>query len=184
MILNCIFLALSVSIDSFGIGITYGIKKTKIKILSNFILFIISFCTTCGSIFVGHYISVLFSPTFSVVLGAFFLIILGIYSIYKVSNSKPINYDIDNSNSIDNKEAILLGVALSIDSICVGIGCGIIGINDLILPLLIATFQLFFLNCGNFIANRFIKKIKIPEQYLSICSGIILIFVGILKILF
>ena len=30
MILNCILLALSVSIDSIGIGITYGIKNTRI----------------------------------------------------------------------------------------------------------------------------------------------------------
>ena len=184
MILNCIILALSASIDSLGIGITYGIKNTKIKILSNFILFTISFCTTCGSIFLGHYISVLFSPMFSKTLGSSFLIILGIYTIYKVLNSCSVNYDIDDSNSIDKKEAIFLGLALSVDSVCVGIGCGIIGINDLILPILIATFQLIFLNSGNLVAKKIIKEIKIPEQTLSICSGIVLIFVGIMRILF
>ena len=63
MIFNCILLALSVSIDSLGIGIPYGLKKTKITIISNIILFAISFCITCGSIFLGHYISALFSPT-------------------------------------------------------------------------------------------------------------------------
>ena len=39
MLLNCILLALSVSIDSLGIGITYGLKKTKIIAISNIILF-------------------------------------------------------------------------------------------------------------------------------------------------
>lgn len=184
MMLNCIILALSVSIDSLGIGITYGIKNTKIKTLSNLILFTISFCTTFSSIFLGHYISVLFSPIFSIAIGSSFLIILGIYNIYKVSNSVSVNYDFDYSNSIDKKEAIFLGLALSIDSVCVGIGCGIIGINDLILPILIATFQLVFLNFGNHIAQKIIKKINIPEQTLSICSGIVLIFVGIMRILF
>ena len=42
MLLNCILLALSVSIDSLGIGISYGIKHTKISKISNFTLFSIS----------------------------------------------------------------------------------------------------------------------------------------------
>ena len=46
MILNCIVLALSVSIDSFGIGITYGIKNTKITNWSKLILFTISLIVT------------------------------------------------------------------------------------------------------------------------------------------
>ena len=56
MLLSCILLALSVSIDSIIIGITYGIKKTKIEKISNIILFVISFSVTCSSIFLGHYI--------------------------------------------------------------------------------------------------------------------------------
>ena len=76
MIFNCILLALSVSIDSLSIGISYGIKKTKINSMSNIILFAISFCITCGSIFLGYYISALFSPTASTILGSSFLVIL------------------------------------------------------------------------------------------------------------
>ena len=84
MLLNCILLALSVSIDSLGIGITYGIKHTKIRSISNIILFAISFCMTSGSIFIGHYISILFSPIFSALLGSALLILLGIYNIFKL----------------------------------------------------------------------------------------------------
>lgn len=184
MLLSCILLALSVSIDSLGIGITYGIKNTRISKISNIILFAISFCSTCGSVFLGHYVAILFSPTFSTFLGSSFLIVLGVYNIYKILNEPPIDYDIDHSNDIDRKEAIFLGLALSIDSVCVGIGCGIIGINDLILPILVAIFQLIFLNCGNFVAKNIIAKINIPENILTIFSGIVLILVGILRIVF
>ena len=52
---------------------------------------------TSGSIFIGHYISVLLSPAFSTIFGSSFLIILGIYNIYKILNSPPVDYDIDNS---------------------------------------------------------------------------------------
>lgn len=184
MLLNCILLALSVSIDSLGIGITYGIKHTKINSISNIILFSISFCITSGSIFIGHYISVLLSPIFSTVLGSSFLIILGVYNIYKVLNSPPVDYDIDHSNNIDRKEAIFLGLALSIDSACVGIGSGIIGINDIILPILVSSFQLVFLNCGNLIAKIVVQRIDSSEQTLSIFSAIILILIGIFRVLY
>ncbi len=183
MLFNCFLLALSVSIDSLGIGITYGIKNTKIDKISNLILFSISFCITCGSIFLGHYISVLLSPKFTTFLGSAFLIILGIYNIYKVVNNIKDNFDIDNSNNIDRKEAMFLGLALSIDSICVGIGCGIIGLNDIILPILVASFQLLFLNCGNFVTQKIIKRFDISDFSLSIFSSLILILVGIIRIL-
>lgn len=131
--------------------------------------------------FLGHYISALFSPTFSTILGSSFLIILGIYNIYKSLNKPLVNYDTDHSNNIDAKEAIFLGLALSIDSACVGIGSGIIGINDIILPLLVASFQLIFINCGNWIANSIIKYVNISERTLAIFSSIILILVGIFR---
>lgn len=184
MLLNCVLLALSVSIDSLGIGITYGIKHTKISNISNVILFAISFCITCGSIFLGHYISVLLSPNISTFLGSSFLIVLGSYNIYKVFNSPPVDYDIDHSNDIDKKEAIFLGLALSIDSACVGIGSGIIGLNDIVLPILVSSFQLIFLNCGNLVAKNILKRIEIPENTLSVFSGIILILVGLFRIVF
>lgn len=184
MILSCILLALSLSIDSIGIEITYGIKNTKINIISNIILFTISFCITCGSIFLGHYISILLSPNFSKFLGSSFLILLGIYNIYKTINNKTKNYDIDNSNTIDKMESIILGFALSIDSACVGLGSGIIGINDIILPILVSSFQLFFINCGNFFGKSVISNFNISENIISMFSGIILIIVALFRIVF
>ena len=67
MILNCIVLALSVSIDSFGIGITYGIKNTKITNLSKLILFIVSLIATIISINFGKVVSRIFSPFFALI---------------------------------------------------------------------------------------------------------------------
>ena len=175
MIFNCLFLALSVSIDSLGIGLTYGIKKIKITFISNVIIFLISFCLTCGSIFIGHYISIIFSPSF--------LMLLGGYNIYKTFHSPPTNYDIDDSNYIDSKEALFLGLALSADTVCVGLGSGIIGSGNIILPILVACFQLFFLNCGSTISKVIVERINISENGLSIFSSIILILIGILKII-
>ena len=76
-----------------------------------------------------------------------------------------------------------MGLALSIDSICVGIGCGIIGLNDIILPILVASFQLLFLNCGKLVTKKLVKRFNISDFSLSIFSSLILILVGIIRIL-
>ena len=184
MLLNCILLALSVSIDSLGIGISYGIKHTKISKISNFILFVISFIMTSLSIFIGNTISSILSENFSVFIGSFLLILLGIHGIYKNYLNKTTNYDFNNSNVIDKKEAIFLGLALSVDSFYVGLGSGIIGINDILLPFFVSIFQLFFINCSANIANLLLSKLKISDNILSYLSSFALIFLGILKILF
>lgn len=66
MLLNCILLALSVSIDSLGIGISYGIKHTKISKISNFTLFSISFIVTSLSIIIGNTILPYFQKIFCI----------------------------------------------------------------------------------------------------------------------
>ena len=50
MLLNYLILAISSSIDSLGIGITYGIKNTKITVLARLILFIVAFLVSTISI--------------------------------------------------------------------------------------------------------------------------------------
>lgn len=182
MILNCIFLALSASIDALSIGITYGIKKTKIPLKCNIIIFLILLCLTSISILIGHYISIIFSAKVSTFIGSFLLIVLGIYNIYKIQNNISTNFDSDNSNYIDEKEAFILGIAVAIDASCVSLSSGMIGLGSFILPVFMAIFHTFFVNCGNLISNIFFKRFKISTKNLSLISGIILILIGIFRI--
>ena len=93
----------------------------------------------------------------------------------------PVSSDFDNSNKIDSKEALFLGCALSIDSLCVGIGGSVIGINTYIFPFLVGFFQLFFLRSGNFLGKKLYNFSKLPSNIWSIVSGILLIILGIIK---
>ena len=183
MFLKCIFLALSASIDALGLGITYGIKKTKMSRPGNIIIFTTLFCLSGLSVFIGHYISVLFSPTVSAILGSSLLILLGIYNIYKSQNNTSTNFDTDGSNYIDAKEALVLGLAVAIDASCVSLGSGMIGIGSLFLPFLMAVFHTFFVNCGNLVASNITSRFTIPSKLLSNISGVILIFIGLIRLL-
>ena len=73
-----LFLAISSSIDSFGIGITYGIKNTKISNSAKLILFIISFIVSFFAVHFGDFLKDLLPDNIANYIGCCFLIFLGI----------------------------------------------------------------------------------------------------------
>lgn len=188
--LNSILLAISSSVDSLGIGITYGIKNTKISLIGKIILFIISITITYLSIFLGNFIQTIFPNFLTKLIGNITLIVMGIYicfeSLKKKSNSSnvfnnPISSDLDNSKIIDSKESIFLAIALSLDSLCIGICGSIININLVMFPFLVSIFQLFFLSIGTFVGIHINKFYKLPQNIWSVISGTLLIIIGFLK---
>lgn len=93
--INYILLAISVSIDSLGIGITYGIRNTKIYFFSKIILFIISVLITSLAVFIGGLICTILPNNFANYIGVFILVFLGIWIIYQ-------SFDKENKNNIRN----------------------------------------------------------------------------------
>lgn len=210
MLISSILLAISTSIDSFGIGITYGVKNTKISLPAILILIIISIGITSLSLCFGNILLLLLPDFILYFLGSFLLILMGVFiifqSIYKPKKFKkkdsskktyhffieslgltiqiikdPISSDLDNSKNIDWKEALYLGIALSIDSFCIAISGTFLGINSFIFPIMVASFQIIFISFGKFVGKNFIKLLNISDNMCSILSGILLIFIGIAK---
>lgn len=209
MLLSLVILALSVSIDSFGIGITYGIRNTKIFKNAKVILFVISIFMTSVSISFGTFLSEFFSENITKWIGGCFLIMMGLWIIYQalgpkkeenfIQNSSPTMYqfmicflgitiqiirdpissDLDHSKKIDWKEAIYLGICLSIDSICIGICSSMIGYHSFLFPILVATFQLAFLSCGRLLGEKIACVSHIPENIWSTLSGVLLICIAV-----
>lgn len=214
MLISSILLAISSSIDSLGIGITYGIKNTKISYLGKVILFAISFGITILSLWFGDIIKNLFSEWLTKLLGSFILVCMGIFICFQAVKKEkkqkeiipkqqkiysffikflgitikiikdPNSSDFDHSNMIDPKEALFLGFALSLDSFCIGIGGSIIGVSSMFFPFLIGTFQLVFLSMGNYLGRKLHKLSHLPDNIWSILSGILLIAIGFFKFLF
>lgn len=190
--LNSFFLAITSSIDSFGIGITYGIKKTKIALLGKIILFIISLSITYSSILLGNITKQILSTILIKILGSIILISIGIYIILEALKKKdnysnifndPLCSDLDNSNTIDSKESLLLALALSLDSFCIGYGGSMNITNINLFPFLVSIFQILFLSIGSFLGNHIYKLYKLPHNFYSIISGISLIIFGFIKLI-
>lgn len=214
MLLNSLILAISSSIDSLGIGITYGIKNTKISYMAKVILFAISFSISILSIWFGNVIKDIFPIYITKFIGSFILILMGIFICFQalkkddknnISNvqkfheekiysffikflgitvkiiKNPIYSDLDKSNMIDPKEALFLGIALSLDSFVIGIGSSIMGISSTMFPLLVSIFQLIFLSFGNFLGRKLHSFGSFPDNIWSVFSGTLLVIIGVLK---
>jgi len=183
MLPNSIILAITSSIDSLGIGITYGIRSIYISNIGKFILFIISFFITSLSLFFGNIIKLFFSENLLRYIGSLILIFMGVLLFLQSLKKEDISFDFDYSNSIDLKECMYLGIALSLDSFCIGIGGTIMGISNILFPLLISFFQFLFLNLGNFLGRQLTNISHLPNNIWSIISGILLIVIGIFKVI-
>ncbi len=181
MLISSLLLALSSSLDSLSIGITYGLRNTKISKSSQIILAIISIIVTTISIMIGGILKNFLSDIISKIIGSSILMLLGIIIIVQ-SRSNSSSFDFNNSNIIDPSEAVALGIALSLDSLFIGIGGSIFGLNISLFPILVALLQLFFLNLGNSLGRRLIKIANIPYDVWSTLSGVLLILIGIAKL--
>lgn len=164
--ISSIILALSSSLDAFGIGITYGIKNAKIKILSKCILALMSICFTCVSFFIGDFInSIFYLENFTSIISSSIFIFMGIFIIID-----PIPFDFNHSHGIDVKEAFVLGIALSLDSMLIGISSSIGGLYNFYFPIFVATFQLLFLSIGSFLGKKIAIKFAISDKALNFLS--------------
>ena len=92
-----LFLALSLSIDSIGIGITYGLRNTYIPLLSKLILFLISVIFTTIALLLGNLITYILPDNIANYIGSFILIFIGFWILFQIfHSSKKENLDLNN----------------------------------------------------------------------------------------
>jgi putative sporulation protein YtaF len=83
-ILALTLLAFAVSLDSFGVGITYGLRKVKIPLLSIVIISVLSGVVIGISMQVGVLLAHFVSPKIASAVGAMILIIMGLWSLVQM----------------------------------------------------------------------------------------------------
>lgn len=95
----------------------------------------------------------------------------------------PSAADFDCSRSIDWKESLYVGLALSFDAIGAGIGYSLGGGASWILPLCIGTFQLLFLSMGCRLGQKIGQSNRFNQKFLAFLPGIIMLSLAILRFL-
>lgn len=187
--INYVMLAISVSIDALGIGISYGIRNSYIKMRFNFLIAGIVFFMCFLGLSIGNLLTLFLSDVILKIIGSLILFILGIFIISK-ELKKMIKEKSNKTKEVKSKtkeeikiaEVIYLAMCISIDAMTAGISASLIGIRSIFFPCLVMVCHMVFLILGMFLGKNVNGISNIPQNIWSIISGILLVIISIGKL--
>ncbi len=193
--------AVSSSIDNFGVGVSYGVTKIMIGFKANLLIAIIAFLFSITGIYFGGYISKIMPGTLSTLVAALFVLIIGVRIILitltakrrtKASKSsknkgirsyvdQPEQADIDSSGEISITEALVLGVAVSMNALTNGLGAGLMKLSPMYVSTAAGLFSFIAIWSGVKLGER-VAHIRIGRfnlgQFSTMISGAILLLIA------
>ncbi|MFC4769929.1 sporulation membrane protein YtaF [Effusibacillus consociatus] len=224
-LISLFILAFAVSLDGFGVGITYGLRGIRFPWWSLLVVTLLCASAILVSMGLGGFIVQFMSPAGAKVTGACILILIGSWAIYhllvrknedeedrnshrapvgtdglgrEISREPRVFYvelkklglviqilktpsvaDMDRSGSISTGEALLLGVALSMDAFGAGVGASMIGYPAVVTAVTISLMSLLFIGMGLKVGHKYAE---IPfVRRIAFLPGLILILIGLTK---
>jgi putative sporulation protein YtaF len=206
--ISLLLLAFAVSLDSFSVGLTYGLRKMKIPIKSISVIAVCSAVVLMAAMMIGHFLESFFSPGMAETLGGTVLIVLGGWVLFQFFREdktellchekiilnleikslgivinilrKPMTADFDRSGTINGIEAVMLGLALSLDAFGAGVGAAFLGFSPGYLALTVACMSSLFVYAGMRMGSYFSESGWM--QKFSFVPGILLIIIGLMKL--
>ena len=197
-LISSLLFALSANIDSFIVGMSYGIKKSDISLLKSTIISLVTLIGTIAAILMGTQISQFLPASSTVGIGCALLIGLGLYYILKAlfaflrnkirkrevkanEQAAPLKQEAEDTALLTLREGLFLGLALSINNFGMGIGASITGLKLVPTAVISLIVSVIFLYAGNFIGKT--KMPQISDQMADVISGLILVGLGIYELL-
>ncbi|BCN32003.1 manganese efflux pump [Anaeromicropila herbilytica] len=182
MIFSIIIISISLSIDALGIGVSYKIKGVRIQREAKAIIGIVSMLMMLVAVMIGRHMSYYMPEDVCKIVGISILVLMGASIIRNSINHEEENtYDRDHSMEITGIEAILLALALSLDSVSAGIAVAAIGLGNLIIPVCVGLTQMFFLALGEWLVGRFHQLQNLNSKVCGLFSGSLLILIAIIR---
>jgi putative sporulation protein YtaF len=202
-----LMLAFAVSLDSFSTGLTYGLRKMKIPLRSILIISFCSAGTLLAAMAIGGTAENILPEGIADKIGGLILIALGAFVLLQFFRSgkesaadeekilfnfeiesiglvinifkRPTAADFDRSGTITGVEAVMLGLALSLDAFGAGLGAALLGYSPLLLALTVMVMSMVFLSAGLKIGKSFAHMGWV--QKVSFLPGVLLILIGVLR---
>jgi len=208
-VISLLILAFAVSLDSFSVGLTYGLRKMLIPFKSIVVIACCSALALLSAMAIGQFSIKFLEPRLAESVGGIILIFLGVWVLYQffrpekakdilphektiinfeikslglVINilQKPMSADFDKSGTITGIEALMLGLALSLDAFGAGFGAAMLGYSAYYLAIAVAIMSSLFILLGLKVGTFFSNSGWIHK--FSFLPGILLILIGIWKI--
>ena len=187
------------NLDNAGVGIAYGIRKIRISWFNNFIIAFFGFLFTLLAGFFGNWIALFISEFTANLIGAIILGIIGVFILCQpflgkrnTGGSKdgnvlmgilrnPEKADFDGSKTISFSEAIVLGIALSINNIAGGFDAGVTNLNLWLTATISGVFSFICISGFAYVGKRFLAAYL--GKWATVIAGVLLILIGIDQLL-
>lgn len=208
--INLLFIVIAVSLDGFGVGVTYGMRKIRIPFKALLVIMLCSGMIVMVSMMIGQLLRAIISPNVASLIGSTILIFIGIFvlfSIVRPSQRKnceqtvthdvdeatnqlqhfksvlrdPFQADKDKSGTISVSEAFILGTALALDAFGAGLGAAMLGYSPIVTAVLIATMSGLFVFSGIKIGFLLSKNRMIAR--LTFMPPLLLICIGLFNLM-
>lgn len=205
--MEIILLVLTLSMDAFVASIAYGTSDIKIPLKSIVIIDIVCAAFLALSMFLGSLLKKVLPSDLTIMISFILLMVLGIYYLFesiikrylenKTHSKKQVKLklfniwliidiyidetkaDLDNSKTLNLKEALYLAIALSLDSIAIGFGSGIGNINYIVVIILSLIWDVVAIWGGLLLGRKFVERTNMDLSWLS---GVMLIILALLKL--
>lgn len=200
-----VLLALALSIDSLGAGLSYGLQKIILPWYGILIICCCSGTILAVSMSVGNLLQQFIPASVVQLIGAVLLVGLGVgmlgksvkdmaleeddetlfqWSIHRLGImiqilKEPHRADLDSSGMISTKEALWLGLALSLDSFGAGIGMAFMGYSPFWTSLCTAMSACLFLCIGLYLGGHIGERFSYKR--IKLMPGCLLILIGIFR---
>lgn len=172
---SVILLAAAANMDNLIMGVSYGIRKTKISRLSNLIIGLVTALGTALSLALGQSILPVFPERLANIVGGGMIAAIGAAGLLRsFILHTPLEKEL---RLLTWKESLLLGLALTVNNAAIGIGAGITGMSVLPAAACSLAASLLFLRGGNWVGYRHIspqagRGAEFLANLLMLCLGL------------
>lgn len=175
-----LILAVSLSMDALGIGISYGLRGIRVPWKARLVICAISMTVTGAAVGLGSVLLRIIPAQAAKLLGCGMLLILGLGIIVqgfrKRKEENPFSCDFDRSKAIETAEALYLGAALSVDSFGAGVSSAVSGMNSVLVPVFAGLVQMLFLWGGGLLGRRLkLVRLKNPGVFVYLSGGLLVV---------
>jgi len=205
--LPALLLSLAVSLDSLGVGLSYGVKKVRIPLPSLLLLSALSGLAMLASMLAGHFVGSFLSAEVARFLGGMTLIGLGLLALLMAKRTRhgsttkkndrilslrirslglivqvirdPDSADLDQSGEISAGEAVLLGMALALDALGGGFGAALTALPPFLTSALVGLATLSSLKLGLKLGRRLVRK---ESPWATLVHGVLLVLLGFCRL--
>lgn len=202
-----LLLVLSICLDSFVASIAYGTNKIKIPLPSSIVISLVCSTILGASLFLGGLLKDIIPNNVCIAISFLVLMSLGVYRFFeglfkafiqrKRKLDKPLKFkifdlnfvlqvyaeetkaDFDKSKELSMKESVYLAIALSFDSLAVGLASSLSMGNYMEIIILSFIIGISSIILGVNIGKKLIEKTNLNISWLS---GIILMLLAIFRI--